>query len=155
SIDPGQTRIVLIEAGPRVLAGFPRHLSDYAARSLRQMGVEILLDSPVERIDGGRVSAGRRTIDAATVIWCAGVKARPVAEWLGVPAAHGGRVEVAADLSVPGRPEIFVVGDAALCHGPDQRPLPGLAAVAKPQGEYVGERVRRQLCNEPAIGPFR
>jgi NADH dehydrogenase len=155
SIDPDQTRIVLIEAGPRVLAGFPRHLSDYAARSLRQMGVEILLDSPVERIDGNGVSTGRQTIDAGTVIWCAGVKARPIAGWLDVPAAHGGRIEVAADLSVPGHPEIFVVGDAALCYGPDQRPLPGLAAVAKPQGEYVGEVVRRRLCNEPAIGPFR
>jgi NADH:ubiquinone reductase (H+-translocating) len=153
-IDPGQARVVLIEAGPRVLADFPRHLSDYAARSLRQMGVEILLGSPVERIDRNGVSTGRQTIDAGTVIWCAGVKARPIAGWLGVPAAHGGRIEVAADLSVPARPEIFVVGDAALCHGPDQRPLPGLAAVAQPQGEYVGEVVRRRLCNEPAIGPF-
>jgi NADH:ubiquinone reductase (H+-translocating) len=146
---------VLVEAGPQVLAGFPRHLSDYAAGSLRRMGVEIVLDSPVERIDASGVSTGHQTIDAGTVIWCAGVKARPIAGWLGVPAAHGGRIEVAADLSVPGRPEIFVVGDAALCHGPDQRPLPGLAAVAKPQGEYVGEVVRRRLCNEPAIGPFR
>jgi NADH dehydrogenase len=155
SVDPRQTRIVLLEAGPRVLASFPPRLSDYATRSLRQMGVEILLDSPVERIDGSGVSTGRQTIDAGTVIWCAGVKARLIAGWLGVPAAHGGRVEVAADLSVPGHPEIFVVGDAALCHGPDQRPLPGLAAVAKPQGEYVGEVVRRRLSNEPAIGPFR
>jgi NADH dehydrogenase len=118
------------------------------------MGVEILLDSRVERIDGRGVTIGRQTIDAATVIWCAGVKARPVAQWLGLPGADGGRIEVAADLSVPGRPEIFVVGDAALCHGPERRPLPGLAAVAKQQGEYVGEVVRRRLCNEPAIGPF-
>jgi NADH dehydrogenase len=154
NIDLGQTRVVLIEAGPRVLAGFPRRLSDFAARSLRRMGVEILLDAHVERIDGSGVSTGRQTINAATVIWCAGVKARPVAQWLGLPAADGGRIEVAADLSMPGRPEIFVVGDAALCHGPDQRPLPGLAAVAKQQGEYVGEVVRRRLCNEPAIGPF-
>jgi NADH dehydrogenase len=154
SIDPGQTRIVLIEAGQRVLADFPRQLSDYAARSLRRMGVDILLDSPVERIDSTGVSTKRGTIDAATVIWCAGVKARPVARWLGIAAAHGNKVEVAADLSVPGRPELFVVGDAALCYGPDQRPLPGLASVAKPQGEYVGEVVRRRLCNEPVIGPF-
>jgi NADH:ubiquinone reductase (H+-translocating) len=154
NIDPGQTRIVLIEAGSRVLAGFPRRLSDYAERSLRQMGIEILLDSPVERIDSSGVSTRRRTIDAGTVVWCAGVKARPITGWLGVPSAHGGRIEVAADLSVPDRPEIFVVGDAALCHGPDRRPLPGLAAVAKQQGEYVGEVVRRRLCNEPAIGPF-
>jgi NADH:ubiquinone reductase (H+-translocating) len=127
NIDPNQTRVVLIEAGPRVLAGFPRHLSDFAARSLRRMGVEILLDSRAERIDGRGVSAGRQHIDAATVIWCAGVKARPVAQWLGLPAAEDGRIEVAGDLSVPGRPEIFVVGDAALCHGPDQRPLPGVS----------------------------
>jgi NADH:ubiquinone reductase (H+-translocating) len=155
NIDPGQTRVVLIEAGPRVLAGFPGHLSDFAARSLRKMGVEILLDSPVERIDGSGVSTRRQTIDAATVIWCAGVKARPVARWLGLPAAHGGRIEVAADLSVPDRSEIFVVGDAALCYGRDQQPLPGLAAVAQQQGEYVGEVVRRRLRAEPAIGPFR
>jgi NADH:ubiquinone reductase (H+-translocating) len=154
TIDPGQTRVVLIEAGPRVLAGFPRHLSDFASRSLHQMGVEILLNSPVERIDSSGVSTEAQTIDAATVIWCAGVKARPVAVWLGAPAAHGGRIEVTADLSVPGRPEIFVVGDAALCHGPDRRPLPGLAAVAKQQGEYVGDVVRRRLCDQPAIGPF-
>jgi NADH:ubiquinone reductase (H+-translocating) len=154
NIDPGQARVVLIEAGPRVLASFPERLSEFAARSLRRMGVEILLDSPVERIDGAGVSAGRRTINAATVIWCAGVKARPVSQWLGLPGAHDGRIEVAADLSLSGRPEIFVVGDAALCHGPDHRPLPGLAAVAKQQGEYVGEIVRRRLCNEPAIGPF-
>jgi NADH:ubiquinone reductase (H+-translocating) len=154
NIDPGQARVVLVEAGPRVLAGFPRRLSDFAARSLQQMGVEILLDSRVERIDGSGVRTQRQTIDAATVIWCAGVKARPVARWLGLPAADGGRIEVAADLSVPGRPDIFVVGDAALCHGPDRRPLPGLAAVAKQQGEYVGDVVRRRLCNEPAIGPF-
>ncbi len=155
NIDPRQIRVVLIEAGPRVLAGFPEGLSDFAARSLRQMGVEILLDSPVERIDDRSVSTARRTIDAATVIWCAGVKACPVTEWLGVPGAQGGRIEVAADLSVPGRPEIFVVGDAALCRGLDQRPLPGLAAVAKQQGEYIGDVVRRRLCNEPEIGPFR
>jgi NADH:ubiquinone reductase (H+-translocating) len=155
NIDPGQTRVVLIEAGPQVLAEFPRHLSDFAARSLQQMGVEILLDSPVERIDSRGVSTGRQTVDAATVIWCAGVKARPVTGWLGLPTAHGGRIEVAANLSVPGHPEIFVVGDAALCHGADRRPLPGLAAVAKQQGEYVGEVIRRRLCNEPAIGPFR
>jgi NADH:ubiquinone reductase (H+-translocating) len=155
NIVPSLARVVVIEAGPRLLAGFPQHLSDFAARSLRHMGVEILLDSPVERIDGSGVSIEHRTIDAATVIWCAGVKARPIARWLGVPAAREGKVEVAADFSLPGNPEIFVVGDAALYYGHDRRPLPGLAAVAKQQGEYLGEVVHRRLCNEPAIGPFR
>lgn len=154
NIDPAQTRVVLVEAGSRVLAGFPRRLSDFAARSLQRMGVEILLGSPVEQIDGRGVTVASETIDAATVIWCAGVKGRPIAEWLGLQAAHDERIGVAADLSLPGRPEIFVVGDAALCHGPDGRPLPGLAAVAQQQGEYVGEAVRRRLCNAPSAGPF-
>ena len=138
-IDPGEARILLVEAGPRVLAGFSERLSLFARRALERMGVEVLLDTPIEAIDeAGAVAKGRR-IEAANVLWCAGVEAAPAAGWLGIPTAKGGRIAVAPDLSVPGHPEIFVIGDTALCPGPDGAPLPGLAEVAEQQGRYVAE----------------
>jgi NADH dehydrogenase len=118
------------------------------------MGVEVLLDTPIEAIDKAGVVARGKRIEAANVIWCAGVEASPVARWLGVPASKNGRVRVAADLSVPGHPEIFVVGDAAFVTGPTGEPLPGLAPVAKQQGQYVGEVVARLVRREPAPPPF-
>ena len=128
-------RIVLVEAGSRVLAGLPEKLSAFAAHSLERIGVEVLLDTPI--------------------IWCAGVEASPVARWLDVPAARGGQVQVAPDLSVPGHPEIFVIGDAALVTGPGGEPLPGLAAVAKQQGQYVGELISCRARGNPVPPPFR
>ena len=119
------------------------------------MGVEVLLGTPIEAIDRDGVRAGGKRIEAANVIWCAGVEASPVARWLGVPAGQGGRVGVASDLSVPGHAEIFVIGDAALVPGPTGEPLPGLAPVAKQQGQYVGEAVARLVRREPAMPPFR
>ena len=108
---------------------------------------------PIDR--DGVVAKGKR-IEAANVIWCAGVEASPVARWLGVPAGKGGRVKVAPDLSVPGHAEIFVIGDAAFASpGPTGEPLPGLAPVAKQQGQYVGEVVARLVRREPPPPPFR
>src|SRR5215472_7341989 len=124
NINPQTARIILVEAGPRVLAGFPEKLSAFAARSLERMGVEVLLDTPIEAIDDHGVTAKGGRLEAANVIWCAGVEASPVARWLNVPAAKGGRVQVESDLSVPGRPEIYVIGDAALVIGPGGEPLP-------------------------------
>jgi NADH dehydrogenase len=155
NINPQTTRIILVEAGPRVLAGFPEKLSDFAVRSLKRMGVEVLLDTPIEAIDDYGVTAKGGRLEAANVIWCAGVEASPVARWLGVPAAKGGRVQVAPDLSVLGHPEIFVIGDAAFVTGPNGEPLPGLAPVAKQQGSYVGKLITRQVRGDPNPPPFR
>lgn len=154
-IDPRQARIVLVEAGPRVLAGYPESLSDFAAADLRRMGVDVLLETPIEAVDGSGVTAKGRRIDAATVIWCAGVRALPVAQWLGAPAGKGGAVRVEQDLSVPGHPEIFVIGDAAFALDANGRPLPGVATVAKQQGRYVADLIRRHVTGAAAASPFR
>src|SRR6516165_10845703 len=154
NINPQTTRIILVEAGPRVLAGFPEKLSDFAVRSLKRMGVEVLLDTPIEAIDDYGVTAKGGRLEAANVIWCAGVEASPVARWLGVRAAKCGRVQVAPDLSVPGHPEIFVIGDAAFVTGPNGEPLPGLAPVAKQQGSYVGKVITRRVRGDPNPAPF-
>ncbi len=147
--------ILLVEAGPRVLSGFPDKLAAFARRSLERMGVEVLPDRPIEAIDQNGVLAGGERIEAANVIWCAGVEASPVARWLGAPAGKGGRIRVAPDLSIPGHPEIFVIGDAAFVTGPNGEPLPGLAPVAKQQGQYVGELIARHFRGVPAPPPFR
>ncbi len=154
-INPHTAHILLVEAGPRVLSGFPERLATFARHSLEQMGVEVLLDTPIEAIDRDGVIAKGKRIEAANVIWCAGVEASPVARWLCVPADKGGRVKVAADLSVPGHAEIFVVGDAAFVAGPTGEPLPGLAPAAKQQGQYVGEVVACLVRREPPPPPFR
>jgi NADH:ubiquinone reductase (H+-translocating) len=154
-INPHTAHILLVEAGPRVLSGFPEKLADFARRSLERMGVEVLLDTPIEAIDAHGVLAGGKRIEAANVIRCAGVEASPVARWLGAPAGKGDRIKVAPDLSPPDRPEIFVIGDAALVTGPGGEPLPGLAPVAKQQGQYVGELIARHVRGGQAPLPFR
>jgi NADH dehydrogenase len=154
-INPQTAHILLVEAGPRVLSGFPEKLAAFARQSLERMGVEVLLDTPIEAIDRNGVIAKGERIEASNVIWCAGVEASPVARWLSTPAEKGGRVRVGPDLSVPGHPEIFVVGDAAFVTGPNGEPLPGLAPVAKQQGRYVGELIARHVRRDPAPPPFR
>jgi NADH dehydrogenase len=137
SIDPRCARIILIEAGSRLLAPFAPSLSDAARRSLVQLGVEVRLGAVVTDCDCSRVSLDRERIETRTIIWAAGVKASPAAEWLAVSSDGAGRVHVQPDLSVPGYPNIFVIGDAAAASGPDGKPLPGVAPVAKQQGRYV------------------
>jgi NADH dehydrogenase len=154
-INPHTAHILLVEAGPRVLPGFPEKLGAFAHRSLERMGVDVVLDTPIEAIDRDGVLARGERIKAANVFWCAGVEASPVARWLGAPVGKGGRIRVAPDLSVPGHSEIFVIGDAAFVSGPSGEPLPGLAPVAKQQGQYVGELIVRHLRGEPAPPPFR
>jgi len=154
-IVPKETRILLVEAGPRILASFPDRLSQAALRSLRQMRVEVALDTAIEAIDEKGVIANGKRIAAATVIWCAGVSATPVASWLGVAPGPGGALKVAPDLSVPGCPEIFVIGDAAFITDEKGRRLPGVAPSAKQQGHYVGDLLRRRLTGKPAPPPFR
>lgn len=154
SIKPESARVVLIEAGPRLLGAFPETLGDYARRSLEKMGVEIVLGHPVEHIDSSGVRVDGVELRAGTTLWCAGVAASPVARWLGVEPARGGRVPVNPDLSLPGRPDIFVIGDAAHVAGKDGEPLPGLAPVAKQQGRYVAKLIARRVDGEPAPPPF-
>jgi NADH dehydrogenase len=147
-------RIVLVEAGPRILPTFPPDLSSYAAAALRQLGVEIITGTKVTAIAPGEVHLGERPIAAASVIWTAGTEATPVAEWLGVKPAHGGRVAVGPDLRVQGHADIAVIGDAALAVGKDGKPLPGLAPVAKQQGQFVAHAILRRLRGRPAPGAF-
>jgi len=137
SIDPRCARIILIEAGPRLLAPFDPALSEAARRSLEQLGVEVRLGTGVTDCDCSGVSLGQERLQTRTIIWAAGVKACPVAEWLAVDSDRAGRVNVQDDLSVPEHPNIFVIGDAAAATGPDGKPLPGVAPVAKQQGWYV------------------
>lgn len=140
-IDPRQARILLIEAGPRVLPGFPDTLSARARRDLERLGVELRTGAAVTGCDAHGVSIGEERIPTGCIIWAAGVAASPAARWLGVEGDRAGRVPVDAGLTVPGLPEVFVIGDTARAAGPDGKPLPGVAPVAKQQGEYVARRI--------------
>ncbi len=154
-IDPRSARIVLCEAGPRLLSAFPPHLSDYALKALRELGVEVRLGEAVGAIDAQGLMVGQTRIDASLVLWCAGTAARPAAEWIGAGAARNGAVQVAADCSVPQWPEIFAIGDVASYSAGLAAPLPGLAPVAKQQGRYVGRVIRARIEGQPAPGPFK
>ncbi|MGH6751532.1 MAG: NAD(P)/FAD-dependent oxidoreductase, partial [Bradyrhizobium sp.] len=137
NIDTHKSRVVLIEAGPRVLAGFPDDLSAYAQAALESIGVEVMLGKPVTECTADGVVYGGNKLDAKTIIWAAGVRASRAAEWLGAPADRAYRVQVAPDLTVPGHPDIFAVGDTVTITGPDGNPVPGIAPAAKQQGRYV------------------
>jgi NADH:ubiquinone reductase (H+-translocating) len=153
NIDTRKTRVVLIEAGPRVLAGFADDLSAYAQRSLESMGVEVLLGQPVTECNRDGVVYGGNRLAAKTIIWAAGVRASPAAEWLDAPADRAGRLQVLPDLSVPGHPDIFAIGDTVVIAGPDGNPVPGIAPAAKQQGRYVADCVKARLRGA-ALGPF-
>ncbi len=155
SIDPADARIVLVESGPRVLAAFPPMLSEAARRSLEGLQVEVRVGRPVTRCDATGVTIGEEPLEAATIVWAAGVMASAAAQWLNVEKDRIGRVMVGPDLTVPGHPEIFVIGDTAHAVGDDGRPLPGLAPVAKQQGAYVARVLRAQLSGRAAPEPFR
>jgi NADH dehydrogenase len=154
-IDPLEARIVLVEAGRRVLAAFPETLSDAAHRSLEKLGVEVRFGTPVTQCDADGVTIGEDRLPAATIVWAAGVAASSAARWLGVEKDRVGRVIVGPDLTLPGHPEIFCIGDTAQVLGADGKPLPGLAPVAKQQGAYVARVLRARLAGKPAPNPFR
>jgi NADH:ubiquinone reductase (H+-translocating) len=153
-IDPRNSRIILIEAGPRLLPTFPAALSDYAERSLRGMGVEVMLNTMVTGCDAQGVTLNNGRIEAATVMWAAGVVASSAAEWIGAEHDRAGRIKVNADLSVPGHPEIFAIGDTAAVLERDGRPVPGIAPAAKQMGIYVGKVIAARLHGEPAPKSF-
>lgn len=154
TIQPRDARIILIEAGTRLLPGFPETLSIRAEESLRRLGVEVLKRTPVTLVHSGGVSTRDQTIDAATVIWAAGVTPSPLARSLGVPLDSHGRVVVQPDLSIPGFPEVFAIGDVAAFVDRLSRPLPGVAPVAIQQGRHAARNIMR-LCQGLTTRPFR
>lgn len=149
-----RARIILVEAGSRLLSAFPSDLSSYAEHALRGLAVEIITGTKVTAIVPGAVHLGGKRIAAASVIWTAGTEATPVAEWLGVKLAHGGRVAVGRDLRVDGHADIAVVGDVALVIGKGGKPLPAWVPVAKQQGRFVANAILRRVRGRPAPGPF-
>nr|WP_159963999.1 NAD(P)/FAD-dependent oxidoreductase [Profundibacterium mesophilum] len=154
-IDTHRARVMLIEAGPKVLSAFSEDLSDYARASLERLGVEVVLGTPVTQIDADRVVMGDTQVPCRTVIWAAGVQASSAAEWIGAPRDGAGRAEVAPDLSVPGRPEIFVIGDTAAVPDASGAPVPGIAPAAKQMGDYVGRLIAGRHAGAEAPPPFR
>ncbi len=153
-IDPGAAKVILIEAGPRVLAAFREPQSAYAHRALEQLGVEVRVNSAVTECDERGVALGAERIDTATVLWAAGVAASPAGKWLGVATDRAGRVRVRADLSIESDPAIFVVGDAALVETADGRRVPGVAPAAKQQGAYAARVIASRVKGEPAPPAF-
>jgi NADH:ubiquinone reductase (H+-translocating) len=154
-IDPSKARIMLIEAGPRLLPAFPEDLSAYAEKALRSLGVEVVLGQAVSSCNPSGVVYDSTRLAAATLVWAAGVAASPAAQWLGAPADRAGRVIVEPDLTVPGHPDIFVIGDTAEVKAPDGGPVPGIAPAAKQQGRYVADTIRARLKGNTAPRPFR
>jgi NADH:quinone reductase (non-electrogenic) len=154
AIDPRDARIVLVEAGARILASFAPSLSDYAKGALETLGVEVVLNRAVTECDSAGVVLGGERIESRTVIWAAGVRASPAGKWLDAETDGAGRVIVNPDLTVPGHPEIFVIGDTAQVKGENGSPLPGVATVAKQEGEYVAKALQLRAHGKP-VPPFR
>lgn len=144
-IDPRTARVILIEAGPRVLPAFPDKLSDYTRRSLETMGVEVMTDTRVTNVDDKGVDVAGGRIDAATVIWAAGVVASDAGRWIGAECDRAGRVVVEKNLTAPGLPNVFVIGDTAAAKRPDGSPVPGVAPAAKQMGAYVADVIASRV----------
>jgi NADH dehydrogenase len=153
SFDPASARVVLIEAAPRLLAMYPESLQKAAERSLRRLGVEVLTSTPVTNLGPWGVDAGGRRIEAGTVLWAAGIAASGIGRSLGVPLDRAGRVLVETDLSVPGHPDVFVIGDLASLEQ-DGAPLPGVAQVAIQMGRHAARSICLTLAGRPRT-PFR
>jgi NADH dehydrogenase len=154
NVDPTRARILLIEAGPRILAAFPPKLSAYAERALGAMGVEVMTATPVTGIDARGVRLGSRRVAAGLTVWAAGVAASPAAAWLGAAHDAAGRVKVAPDLTLPGHPEVYVIGDTAAVADRGGKPVPGVAPAAKQMGRYVGQAIAARSRGRAAPGPF-
>ncbi len=153
-VDPSAARIFLVEAGPRLLPGFHENLGEKTRRALINKGVEVLLGQPVVDLDDRGARIGPSRIDAQVILWAAGVRATPVGHWLGTGMDRTGRVLVNPDCSVPGHPNVFVVGDAMRLKDLEP-PLPGVAQVAIQQGRYVGNLIAARVAGRPAPPPFR
>lgn len=153
-IDSKLARVMLVEAGPRILPMFSEKLAGRAVRDLEHLGVQVWTESLVTDIDARGVSIGSERIEAATVLWAAGVAASSLNAELGVELDRQGRVRVLPDLSLPGHPEVFVAGDQAHTPGADGKPLPGVAPVAMQQGAYLARKIRRLTRGESHAEPF-
>jgi NADH:ubiquinone reductase (H+-translocating) len=145
NIDTRRARVLLIEAGPRILPSFTPDLSAYAHAALVRLGVEVQLGSAVSGCSGHGVTVGNQEVAADVILWAAGVRASPAAAWLDMPADGAGRLKVESDLTVPGHPEIFVIGDTATIAAWKGKPVPGIAPAAKQQGLHVARTIRRRL----------
>ncbi len=146
---------MLIEAGPRLLAAFPEDLSGHAFDALTKLGVEVRLGGRVTDIDSNSVTVGDEKIAAAAIIWAAGVQASPAAQWLGAEADRAGRVIVNPNMSVPGHPDVFVIGDTSSVEGADGRPVPGVAPAAKQQGTHVARIIAATIRRRRPPGRFK
>tara|TARA_A100001391_G_scaffold205457_1_gene206698 strand:+ start:1226 stop:2527 length:1302 start_codon:yes stop_codon:yes gene_type:complete len=154
-IDPRAARVILCEAGDKILGAFPRDLPAYAVGALESLGVEVRLGQAVSMIDAKGVTLGTELVPAATILWCAGTQARPAAQWLHADAARNGAVKVGQDCSLPGHSNIFAIGDVSSFPDENGKPLPGLAPVAKQQGKYVGRLLAARIAGRPSISAFK
>jgi NADH dehydrogenase len=154
-IDPASTRVILVEGSPRVLAAFDEELSRKAARDLEVLGVQVRTATRVTDVLADGVRIGEEVLGASTVIWAAGVLPSPLGRALGTPLDPAGRVMVNPDLTIPGHPEVFVIGDQAHSAGADGKPLPGLAPVAMQQGRYIAKLLRSDSMDPAQRPPFR
>jgi NADH:ubiquinone reductase (H+-translocating) len=154
AIDPAQAHIFLVEGGPKVLAAYPDDLSKSALEQLRRLGVDVRLSTKVEKIEPGAVYLGDQRIDAAVILWAAGVAASPLGQKLGVPVDRDGRVIVHPDLSIPNHPEVFVIGDLASQKDERGKMLPGVAQVAIQEGRFVADVIRHEVADgsPPEVG---
>ncbi|MFZ0705778.1 MAG: NAD(P)/FAD-dependent oxidoreductase [Candidatus Korobacteraceae bacterium] len=153
-IDPSKTRILLVEGGPTVLSSFPPDLQQSALRQLHKLGVEVRVNAMVTDVREGEIRIGDEIVPAAVVLWAAGVSASPLGKALGAPTDRAGRVLVEPDLSIPGHPEVFVVGDLASITYDGGKPVPGLAPAAMQEGKWVGRQIKADLEGKPRA-PFR
>lgn len=153
-IDPRAARVVLVEAGERVLATFPEALSAYALRRLATLGVEVRTGTPVEEVTAEGVRLPEGFLAANAMVWGAGIRASPAAQWLGLEADKAGRIPVTARLEVAEFPGVYALGDTVAAPGGDGAPLPGLAQVAKQQGEHLGRELARQAASGAQVAPF-
>ncbi|MFL5068355.1 MAG: NAD(P)/FAD-dependent oxidoreductase [Xanthobacteraceae bacterium] len=153
-IDPKTSRIVLLEAGPRLLPSFPERLARYAQSTLEQMGVEVLTSARVTGCDENGVQLGNERIEVSTSIWAAGVIASSAASWVDAERDRNGRVKVLPNLSIDGAPDIFAIGDTALVLDKDEHPVPGIAPAAKQMGQYVGRLIDARVRGKPEPPPF-
>jgi NADH dehydrogenase len=154
-INTRKARVVLIEAGPRILPSFTEDLSAYAHASLERLGVEIQLGQAVRECSADGVIYGDRPLAAKVILWAAGVRASSAAAWAGLPADNAGRARVESDLTAPGHPEIFVIGDTATINAWHGKPVPGIAPAAKQQGAHVARTIRKRLSGDARPRPFR
>ena len=145
SINPARTHILLIEAGPRVLPAYAEDLSRSAQEQLRELGVEVRTSTMVTQVEAGAVHLGETRLPATVTLWAAGVAASPLGKMLGIPVDRAGRVPVQADLSIPGHPEVLVIGDLAAAKDEHGKLLPGVAPVAIQQGKYVAKVIREEV----------